>query len=72
MCANTKTAGLIPFVLKGAQPGCFSAANRLEQKKKKSILLERSLVFVVSVCGLKPVHALKIQDMFWEIKALAV
>lgn len=71
MCASTKTAGLLPFVLKGAQPGCFSAANRLEQKKK-SILLERSLVFVVSVCGLKPVHALKIQDMFWEIKALAI
>lgn len=71
MCANTKTAGFIPFVLKGAQPVCFSAANRLEQKKK-SILLEHSLVFVVSVCGLKPVHALKIQDMFWEIKALAV
>lgn len=71
MYASTKTAGLIPFVLKGAQPGCFSAANRLKQKKK-SILLEHSLVFVASVCGLKPVHALKIQDMFWEIKALAV
>lgn len=30
------------------------------------------LSFVVSVYGLKPVHALKIQHMLWKIKARAV
>lgn len=65
MCANTKTAGLIPFVLKGAQPGCFSAANRLEQKKKKKHFAWAligvccfSLWFEASACSEDPRHVL--------------
>lgn len=64
MCANTKTAGLIPFVLKGAQPGCFSAANRLEQKKKKHFAWALigvccfSLWFEASACSEDPRHVL--------------